>query len=480
MMNGNRRTGVRATLPGTLWRCVIAVAAGVVISVAQLQASASERVALVVGNASYPSAPLRNTRKDAVAMVAALERLGFSVQAVQDGTAAQIRSAIAKLVASVTDRTGVVLIYYAGHGVQLDNRNFMIPVDAALTAQSDLRTQAIDVGAATASLENSPRAIRIVILDACRDNPFRGVGSGAGLAQMDAPVGTFIAFATAPGNVASDGAATATNGVYTGALLQELENPSGSLESIFKRVRLRVRQQTHGQQIPWESTSLEREFSFDAVTSHRESDEIAFRAELAQWSRITASGRADDFYEYLLRNPNGYFAEAAQARIERLAATQPVRPVGTKAMSILPAGRPLFSLGDRFVYRERDAAGVSKANRDLTVTAVKAATVEVNGGAEVWDWVGNLIDDNVGTRVSRSPAKIWIPAELYVGKKWRTAYSATSSYGTTTLFWDFSITSKEEVSTPAGTFMTYRIAGTSEISNGKKQQESLSIDAELS
>jgi hypothetical protein len=149
----------------------------------------------------------------------------------------------------------------------------------------------------------------------------------------------------------------------------------------------------------------------------------AFRDEVRYWSSIADSQAVSDFYAYIQRYPTGFFAEQAQAQSERLAADAPVRPIGGQRRVVVPTDRPLFALGDRFVYRSSDVFGKAPPPRDLRVTRVARDTVELNDGAEVWDWVGNLIVDEVSGRIVRSPAKIWMPSELYVGKRWRTAYA---------------------------------------------------------
>lgn len=154
------------------------------------------------------------------------------------------------------------MLYYAGHGLQLDWRNYMVPVDANLQNSADVLKQTIDIEDVIKTFKASGTRMNILVLDACRDNPFSDKGSGKGLAQLDAPPGTYLAFATAPGNVAEDGDETSGNGLFTQYLIKELQRP-GSIESVFKRVRLQVRQSSQGRQIPWDSSSLEDEFAFN-------------------------------------------------------------------------------------------------------------------------------------------------------------------------------------------------------------------------
>lgn len=266
-------------------------------SCATAQTPEDIRIALVIGNAAYPgSAALANPVNDATAMSAALRRLGFGVLTVQDGSRAQMLDAVTRMRDQLRGKRGVGLFYYAGHGLQLDWRNYMVPVDARLGAAGDVPGQTLDVEAVISAFKEAGNRTNIVVLDACRDNPFGGTSSGKGLAQMDAPPGTLLAYATAPGNVAEDGVGAA-NGLYTGYLVQELARPAVRIEDVFKRVRLQVRQQSKGRQIPWESTSLEEDFYFD------EGRRQAVRAE--DLERLAAEARQKE--QQLLQ-------QAAQAR----------------------------------------------------------------------------------------------------------------------------------------------------------------------
>jgi hypothetical protein len=154
------------------------------------------------------------------------------------------------------------MLYYAGHGLQLDWHNFMVPVDAKLDEASDVPKQTIDIESVIDVLKKSGTRMNIIVLDACRDNPFAEKASGKGLAQLDAPPGTYLAFATSPGNVAEDGDVASGNGLFTQFLLKELQRPA-KIEDVFKRVRLQVRQKSQGRQIPWDSSSLEDDFAFN-------------------------------------------------------------------------------------------------------------------------------------------------------------------------------------------------------------------------
>ena len=254
------------------------VAGSLAVASAAAQAPLDIRVALIIGNSAYVGAPvLGNPANDARAMSEVLRSLGFSVIELRDGSRDQMAAAIAKVSVSLKDKQGVGMLYYAGHGLQLDWHNYMVPVDARLKKASDVPLQAIDLSSVIDAFKGAGNRMNIVVLDACRDNPFASNTSSAkGLAQLDAPPGTFLAYATAPGNVAEDGDETSGNGLYTQFLLQELKKPTAKIEDVFKRVRLNVRKQSQGRQIPWESTSLEDDFFFnDGVKFTFKPEELA-------------------------------------------------------------------------------------------------------------------------------------------------------------------------------------------------------------
>jgi uncharacterized caspase-like protein len=232
------------------------------------QAPLDVRVALVIGNAAYKNIPaLGNSTNDAKSMAVVLRKLGFSVVEVVDGNKDQMSKAIDQMQAQLKGKQAVGMLYYAGHGLQLDWHNYMVPVDAKLNQASDVPKQTIDIENVIDIFKKSVTRMNIIVLDACRDNPFSGKASGKGLAQLDAPPGTYLAFATSPGNVAEDGDESSGNGLFTQFLLKELQKPA-RIEDVFKRVRLQVRQKSQGRQIPWDSSSLEDDFAFNDGVKH--------------------------------------------------------------------------------------------------------------------------------------------------------------------------------------------------------------------
>jgi hypothetical protein len=230
-------------------------------------AARETRIALVIGNGAYREVPLRNPAHDAQAMAKALQGCGFQVQVLVDASLQQMEAAL-RTFGQKLKAGGVGLFFYAGHGLQVKGANYLIPVGADIGDEDEVRFKALDANAVLAKMESAGNGLNLMVLDACRNNPFgRGWrrGGAEGLAQMDAPTGTYIAFATAPGRTASDGAGA--NGLYTQHLLEALQQPGLKVEEVFKRVRVGVRRSSKDQQVPWDSSSLTGEFYFRSAAA---------------------------------------------------------------------------------------------------------------------------------------------------------------------------------------------------------------------
>jgi Caspase domain len=278
--------------------------------VQNVKAGEQKRIALVIGNSDYESQEvpkLVNPVNDARSMAETLNKLGFQVTEVTNATQKEMNRAIASFGERLNPNT-VALFYFAGHGLQVKGKNYLVPIDAEISGEASIPAETVDVDTVLAQLEYSPMSI--VILDACRNNPFKRARSigGGGLAQMDAPKGSFIAYATSPGKTAEDGAGG--NGLYTQALLKNIQAPGISLEEVFKRVRKDVSQATGDEQIPWESTSLTGNFYFNGSPS--EGIERTF------WESIKNSTIRADFDTYLTRYPKGLFVDEATKARDRL------------------------------------------------------------------------------------------------------------------------------------------------------------------
>ena len=230
--------------------------------------SNGKRLALVIGNGAYTSAPaLRNPPNDAREMGATLRTLGFDVTSGINTNQRDMKRLIREF-GQKLKAGGSGLFYYAGHGVQSKGRNYLVPVDADIQSEAEVEDSAVDVNLVLGYMDEAQNGLNIVILDACRNNPFaRSFRSASGgLAQVDAPTGTLIAYATAPGRVASDG--TGQNGLYTSELLKQMRVPGLSATEMFMRVRAEVLKQTGSKQVPWEASSLVGNFYFSSLTSN--------------------------------------------------------------------------------------------------------------------------------------------------------------------------------------------------------------------
>jgi len=220
------------------------------------------RVALVIGNSEYDTGPLLNPSNDARAMAVALRETGFEVmEYINLANQADMKRAIREFGRKIQNG-GVGLFYYAGHGIQVNGKNYLVPIKAQIYAEEEVEYESVDVGFVMSQMEIARNRMNIIILDACRNNPFaRSWRSAAtGLAFINAPTGTMIAYSTAPGSVASDG--TGANGLYTEELLKQIQRGGLKIEDVFKQVRSEVLDKSNNMQTPWESSSLVGDFYF--------------------------------------------------------------------------------------------------------------------------------------------------------------------------------------------------------------------------
>ena len=227
---------------------------------------AENRIALIIGNGGYESVgKLPNSVADANLMAETLQNVGFDVTLLTDADQNAMKRGIADFGRSLR-KAGpdtVALFYYAGHAVQSFGNNYLLPVDSAIGDQADLDLVGVEAGWVLRQLYSARVNTNIVILDSCRNNPFGAIEGfdEQGLAEMSAPTGSFIAYSTAPGSVAKDGKA-GQNSPYTDALATEIRSGPQSIEQLFKRVRIKVLEETSGTQTPWESSSLTSDFNF--------------------------------------------------------------------------------------------------------------------------------------------------------------------------------------------------------------------------
>jgi uncharacterized caspase-like protein len=341
--------------------------------------AAEQRVALVIGNAAYRIDPLDNAVNDARLVASSLKTAGFDVTLAENLDRRGLLAALRAFGERLSDNS-VAVLYYAGHGLQLRDRNYLIPVDAEIRSEDEIALAGIDIAFVLGRMSAARSKVNIVILDACRNNPFasstgKGQHTAQGLAQMDAPVGTLLAYATAPGKLAADGLGGINdkNGLYAQQLARQLLSPGLPVEHVFKRVREAVVRASREAQVPWESSSLQGEFAFvpaAAAVARDGAAEVEAAAELAFWNSVQGASRADDLRAYLRQYPSGRFVALAQSRLDAVAP-------GVQVASATQDNTKLPRVGDSWRYRVQDQFRLG----DLFVTA-KVEEVGERGIAE--------------------------------------------------------------------------------------------------
>jgi len=219
-----------------------------------------QRVALVIGNSNYKSFNiLKNPINDAAAMRDILEKKGFFVIYLEDGSQLKIEEAIETFALRLKKGKGIGLFYYAGHGIEVDGVNYLIPTDARIPSKKFVKSKSVSTDIIVSAMEEAKNRINILILDSCRSNPFAR-GSSGGLAPLNSATGIYVAYATAPGKVAEDG--DSNNGLFTKYLIKYINENGLTIENVFKKVRRDVKISSNGGQIPWSSSSIDGEFYF--------------------------------------------------------------------------------------------------------------------------------------------------------------------------------------------------------------------------
>ena len=314
---------------------------------------AEKRIALVIGNARYPAIPLPNPENDARLIAANLRKLGFEVNEQLNLGVRDFRRVLREFARRLQEDDAVAVLYYAGHGVQIDGRNYLLPVDLNLRDQEEVKDESVDIEELFLSrLDRARSKARIVILDACRDNPFstktRAIRSVGGLAEMGAR-GTLIAYASAPGQPAEDGPA-GRNSVYTKNLGDEMMTPGLEVEQMFKNVRVKVLRDTKERQVPWVNTSLTSNFSFnpaaalasrEAATADGDAKTKALEAQVEQLRRQLEDAQAKSLATSNRPVPAAATAAAAAATAPTaIAPAAPLVPAPAATAAVAPAPAP--------------------------------------------------------------------------------------------------------------------------------------------
>jgi hypothetical protein len=320
--------------------------ATLVLVLAAAHAAAADRVALLIGNNNYGSAPLRNAVNDAKDLADALKDVGFKVIVRENATRKEMGDALREF-GTALEGANTAFFFYAGHAMQFKDRNYLIPIDVAMGSEEDVTFFAIDISQVFDRMDKARTRHNFIVLDACRDNPFGSSFkvSNTGLAQMSAPSGTLIAYATSPGSVAADG--FGRNGIYTKNILANIRTPDVPVEIMFKRVREGVERETLKRQTPWDSSSLKGDFAFNSTSAPRPvaaptaapagaSTDMTLTIEREFWISVRDSNRAEDIQAYLDKYPSGNFAQLARNRLASLG--KPTRVAS--AESVMRAAPP--------------------------------------------------------------------------------------------------------------------------------------------
>jgi hypothetical protein len=307
-------------------------------------ANTESRLALLIGNASYKSSPLANPVNDVRLMEGALKEAGFTVIKAENASIRDMRRLVRDFGDKLKASGGVGLFYFAGHGVQVRGENFLVSTDSDIRNEDEVADDALNANVILEKMQTAGNRMNLVILDACRNNPFavKSRSAPSGLATMSAPSGSLVAYSTAPGSVASDG--SGRNGLYTEFLAKVIRQPGLPVEEVFKQVRSSVRKASNNQQTPWENTALEGQFFFKAPAQvaalaptvlhspqSTSSDPVA--VDMAFWDSVKTSQRTSDFQAYLSKFPDGVFAALAKTRLDDLGSIQK----GIQPMPSLPA-----------------------------------------------------------------------------------------------------------------------------------------------
>lgn len=278
------------------------------------------RLALVIGNAAYTDGPLKNPVNDARAVQAKLSGLGFDVTKVENLKRRDIGRTVNGFASRIRPGDDVV-VFYAGHGVQVKGINYLPAVDADIQSEEDVPLNSLNLGNLLERLDEAKAGVKILLLDACRNNPYaRSFRSGTrGLARVqDAPSGTLMHFATRPGSVAADG--TGSNGLYTTELLRHIDQPGMPIEQMLKRVSAAVDKASKGQQEPWTEGSLRGDFYFQpaagtqvaGVTPVPTGQRMQAHPEDEAWAAAKAANTPGAYRAYLSEFPSGRYTSAAR------------------------------------------------------------------------------------------------------------------------------------------------------------------------
>ncbi len=386
------------------------------------------RLALVIGNGAYPGNALANPPNDAADMAALLKQSGFEVIQRENASLKEMHRALREF----GDRLGretLGLFFFAGHGVQVRGRNYLLPVDADIGREDEVSFNALDLQAVLEKMDSARNHTNLIILDACRNNPFASKFklANSGLAQIDAPPGTVVAFATAPGSTAADG--SGRNGLYTKHLLANLGKPGARIEDAFKQVRVAVRADSNGAQTPWESTSLETELVLKRLP------------------------------------PKPAPTPAAKLASSTAAAEKSSAP---RAKSTNPGAAPRFEIGDTWDWRITNELTGDVRNNKRKVVAINADSVTYDNGV-IRDLSGNTLVEKIGGKThTYTPSALFYVFPLTPGLSWSgvTTEQVGDEYASD-INAKITVRGEEEIDTPMGRLRAIKVERVGEWKNRK-------------
>jgi len=364
-----------------------------------VSAATEQRIALVIGNSAYSSGPLKNPVNDATAMANQLQKLGFTVILKKDADLRGMEDALTDF-GDRLKRGGVGLFFYAGHGLQVGGSNYLVPIGARMNRESDIKYETLDAGKILDEMANANNGLNIVILDACRDNPysrsFRNTARGLAIVSY-APAGTVISYSTSPGNVARDG--DGRNSPYTEALLRYMKEPGLTIEQVFKGVRAKLGKETGGKQIPWELSSLQGEFYFVPSSGRTATDNIqpgkividrdeSSTARKSDMDALDDENRKLEKEKALLEKKNAQ--EEKRRKIEEEKATLEAKKTTTLTM----AKRPMAPTAKEI---KRDGRFIAYDNGTVLDTKTNLMWAAKDNGSEInWQGAKSYCDNYLG------------------------------------------------------------------------------------
>ena len=403
-----------------------------------VHAASESRLALLIGNSSYKNSPLANPVNDVRLMEAALKESGFTVVKAENASIREMRRLVRDFGDKLKATGGVGLFYFAGHGVQVRGENFLVSTDSDIRNEDEVADDSINANVVLEKMQSAGNRVNLVILDACRNNPFavRSRTAVSGLANMSAPSGSLVAYATAPGSVASDG--NGKNGLYTEHLAKVLRQPGLAVEEVFKQVRAAVRRDSNNQQTPWENTALEGQFYFRAplqvavpalepvaaaVAARPTGPDLA-AMELALWDSVKAATTAVELQAYLNRFPNGFFADVARARIAAMASTEAKNTAEKKAAAERVAAESARKAAGELAAAEaqRNAASQRAAAEAAQKATAERAAADIASAEEAQkraaaEAAGKVAAERQAAEASQKAAAERSRAEAIAGQK---------------------------------------------------------------